>query len=414
MKSNSRMEFAQSRVWSAVLKQGVIACAVAMMSLAFISQAEAETRTWTDRSGKFSRSAEMVFCTETNVVLRDSHGKLITVNIDKLADEDQAFVRSQGTSFSTDASPRVWHEANSKRTIKATLVGVDADIAILEDAKGNIKFVDLPTLASEDADFARQTLHGTIEGDVMVATNDEVQLIAPILDSTIVHVEKSLDVNPVSFAIVREPVQQDDGVVIDLSASPDSDVEHGEAAAHNDTEHDSEGEMPVPSQHVKVDDAKPESGNVCYGHNCYGHNCYTSNWGSPCTPCFAPQLHCNRYHYTPCCTQYYPTCPCACYSSSISHSYGYSDTIAQNQDNVPPDPSTEGNSTTAEQNAGYDCCYTDVAPCRSGYDDCCDVRHCGISMRTPHTCGPQLFQPFTPCGGRQWGRGQVFRGGLFR
>jgi hypothetical protein len=54
----------------------------------------AESRIWTDSTGKFSIDAELVGCTDGNVQLRKPDGSLVAVPLARLSDRDQAYVKS--------------------------------------------------------------------------------------------------------------------------------------------------------------------------------------------------------------------------------------------------------------------------------------------------------------------------------
>ena len=51
-----------------------------------------ESRNWSDKSGKFSITAEMIAVQQGNVVLRTADGRQLTVPIKRLSDADRAFV----------------------------------------------------------------------------------------------------------------------------------------------------------------------------------------------------------------------------------------------------------------------------------------------------------------------------------
>src|SRR6267154_2399320 len=56
--------------------------------------ASAEVRTWSDATGKFSVSAELVEVQGGKAVLRRSDGKEIKVPVERLCDADQAFIKT--------------------------------------------------------------------------------------------------------------------------------------------------------------------------------------------------------------------------------------------------------------------------------------------------------------------------------
>ena len=70
------------------------AMAVAMLWLAAVASA-AETRKWTDASGKFAIEAELVQVADGKVTLKRADGELVTVPIETLSAADQAFLRAR-------------------------------------------------------------------------------------------------------------------------------------------------------------------------------------------------------------------------------------------------------------------------------------------------------------------------------
>jgi thiol-disulfide isomerase/thioredoxin len=60
--------------------------------------AVAETRTWTDSTGKHKIEAELLSTKGGKVRLRRDDGKEITIALDRLSEEDQAFVKEQANS----------------------------------------------------------------------------------------------------------------------------------------------------------------------------------------------------------------------------------------------------------------------------------------------------------------------------
>ena len=60
-----------------------------------VGVAAAEVRTWSDSKGKFSVDAEYVSAAAGKVVLRSDKGKEISVALERLSDEDQAFVKER-------------------------------------------------------------------------------------------------------------------------------------------------------------------------------------------------------------------------------------------------------------------------------------------------------------------------------
>jgi thiol-disulfide isomerase/thioredoxin len=69
-----------------VLAFGTVACTTAV---------RAESRTWSDKNGKFSITADLVAVQRGNVVLRTTDGRQLTVPIKQLSAADQTFVNGQ-------------------------------------------------------------------------------------------------------------------------------------------------------------------------------------------------------------------------------------------------------------------------------------------------------------------------------
>lgn len=70
--------------------------AVTALALITVAAAYAAPRTWTDKSGKFSISAEVIAKQGGNVVLRSADGRQLTVPIKNLSADDQAFLGVSG------------------------------------------------------------------------------------------------------------------------------------------------------------------------------------------------------------------------------------------------------------------------------------------------------------------------------
>ena len=75
--------------------EGCIAvCAVAVLLAVSAAQADPQTRTWTDRGGKFTIEATFVELHDGTVGLLRSDGKRIDVSLEKLSDADAKYVHS--------------------------------------------------------------------------------------------------------------------------------------------------------------------------------------------------------------------------------------------------------------------------------------------------------------------------------
>jgi thiol-disulfide isomerase/thioredoxin len=68
------------------------ATAFLLVAIAFV--ASAEERTWSDKTGKFSVSAELVKVEEGKAVLRRADGKEIKVPLEQLSETDQSFLKA--------------------------------------------------------------------------------------------------------------------------------------------------------------------------------------------------------------------------------------------------------------------------------------------------------------------------------
>lgn len=77
------------RINSQVIQGSAVVLAIA----AVFAVAVAKERAWTDTTGKFNVTAELVDVEDGKAVLRRADGKTITVPVDKLSDADQAFLK---------------------------------------------------------------------------------------------------------------------------------------------------------------------------------------------------------------------------------------------------------------------------------------------------------------------------------
>jgi len=66
---------------------------LALVSGIVSPRAWAETRTWSDASGKYRIEAELVYAGDGNVRLKKTDGRVVTVPLSKLSDADRRFVR---------------------------------------------------------------------------------------------------------------------------------------------------------------------------------------------------------------------------------------------------------------------------------------------------------------------------------
>ncbi len=78
----------------------------------------AELRTWTDQSGEHTVEAELVDYDQQSVVLKKEGGRLVTVPIDALSEQDQQFLQSEEAKQIHEDSPeayRVWHLKDGRK-----------------------------------------------------------------------------------------------------------------------------------------------------------------------------------------------------------------------------------------------------------------------------------------------------------
>jgi thiol-disulfide isomerase/thioredoxin len=145
----------------------------AIVLVAIVAAAVAKERTWTDTTGKFSVSAELVEVEDGKAVLRRADGKTITVPVDKLSDDDKAFLDAQAGTDATakdDPANAVIVEIATKfygdlrsqeRAVARQSLTKDAEAIV---AAGQSPLVGLP----QPDEHKRAIMPGTvkIEGDV--------------------------------------------------------------------------------------------------------------------------------------------------------------------------------------------------------------------------------------------------------
>jgi thiol-disulfide isomerase/thioredoxin len=79
--------------------------ALAAMVLAVAVVASAEERKWTDKSGKFSVTAEFVAVEDGKAVLRRADGKELAVDLERLSAEDRKYIEDRPADSDTEATP---------------------------------------------------------------------------------------------------------------------------------------------------------------------------------------------------------------------------------------------------------------------------------------------------------------------
>jgi hypothetical protein len=122
-------------------------------------------RTWVDSSGKHRVEAELVRVAGTNVLLRNSEGKQVTVPIARLSNDDRAFLRQQqsGSPSKTASSGPVGEPAKAKPVAKrfyTALLDQDFDkIKVLLTPAGQANWDAAKTLIEGlDAPDSRQSV----------------------------------------------------------------------------------------------------------------------------------------------------------------------------------------------------------------------------------------------------------------
>jgi hypothetical protein len=81
--------------------QGKVLAALCLMLLLGFCPSNAEARTWTDKSGKYSIDAEFVSLTDGQVTLKRSDGKTVRLALENLSKADQEQVRQLTSSVPT-------------------------------------------------------------------------------------------------------------------------------------------------------------------------------------------------------------------------------------------------------------------------------------------------------------------------
>src|SRR5256885_1360485 len=79
----------------------LLACLMGLLGLLSL----AEGREWTDTTGKFKIEAELVAVRNGKVILEKPDGSVITVPLDKLSANDQAFLKAKEAAAGREAAP---------------------------------------------------------------------------------------------------------------------------------------------------------------------------------------------------------------------------------------------------------------------------------------------------------------------
>ncbi|MGB6043618.1 MAG: SHD1 domain-containing protein, partial [Pirellulales bacterium] len=119
-------------------------------------------RTWTDRSGRFSIDAEFAGAAAGKVRLRKADGSTITLPIDRLGDDSQAWIKEHagnkdrpatGAATPTGSKVRKWSDVGGRFSIEAELLGVSAGKVRLRKSDGSVVTVALEKLSQADREF---------------------------------------------------------------------------------------------------------------------------------------------------------------------------------------------------------------------------------------------------------------------
>lgn len=152
--------------------------AIATLLTALAGLALAEVRTWTDDSGGFSVSAELVAVEGDKVVLRRADGRQIEVPIDRLSAKDRQFIQSQRTEGPAADGPAAVDEmvaqeiAKAAKTFFGDLRTTERDAArqlltkkaqpLMEGANSPLAQLPQPSLGSSSITVGRAEFSGAV------------------------------------------------------------------------------------------------------------------------------------------------------------------------------------------------------------------------------------------------------------
>ncbi len=119
--------------------------------------AGAPVRVWTDTSGKFTRTAELVEVRADGVRLRQASGRCTTIAWDRLSPADRQFVHevlaeNAGPQPAADAQ-RTWTDATGRARAQGRLVAVHGEVVVLERPSGKLARADWSKLSPTDRQY---------------------------------------------------------------------------------------------------------------------------------------------------------------------------------------------------------------------------------------------------------------------
>lgn len=113
-------------------------CALALV-LTCVRPAMADTREWSDASGRYRWTAELFAADEQLAVFRDTKGKLKSVAVAELSEADQKAITAYLKKAESDAegSQQTW-TLQSGLKIRATVIGYTSGTVEIEDRPGSV------------------------------------------------------------------------------------------------------------------------------------------------------------------------------------------------------------------------------------------------------------------------------------
>jgi hypothetical protein len=123
------------------------------VTLVLTARCCAETRTWTDKTGKFSTEAEFVSVENGFVKLKKTNGKTIKLELEKLSQADREFIESLSAAEATDDAPAPAADSEANTTPDEI---TDPDIPPRPQNGGLINNVRAAPLRNESIQKIRQ------------------------------------------------------------------------------------------------------------------------------------------------------------------------------------------------------------------------------------------------------------------
>ena len=158
----------------------------------------AEERTWTDKTGKFKVSAELVEVQDGKALLRRADGKEISVPLERLSDADQQFVKEHGdeslSSEATEANKAIADIAmrfysdlrTQDRAIAQQSLTKKADSLIRAGGKSPLAILPQPQQGNTAIKVGSVKLDGTVaEIPVVVRAGGSVHIPCVVRNETI-------------------------------------------------------------------------------------------------------------------------------------------------------------------------------------------------------------------------------------